>query len=345
MHIQADSSCCGSLQRQRLACSSARHIYSDYSGQHASETAPKFPLTSLISYPQGYVHPRCLFREFSICPFCIQFWVCLFLAAPFDRGKSLLLYGVFLPNFRALSPTPKLGSACTILHLLPSLRSTCAWCAEREQLRDTSWHPSRAPRALHPARGQRIGEAAVPGPPKTTSPSPRDLASPDDDLPGMLSDNLRDTSCSARGSQNGPPPPVAPLVNDVYILRPHNRDIRLTCGWMPKFRSWRWSCGSGADRWQHQSCLSPIEAALARAVASNGSASAAHPTASSNSPVSAHSWHTPSCLAGPARTGADYPTPAFRKCTPRLPGGRGSGLAYETDPHSETSAQVSCASY
>ena len=51
------------------------------------------------------------------------------------------------------------------------------------------------------------------------------------------------------------------LENDVYLLpRPSGQDARLTCLWLPKHRSWRWSCVSGDQRWQHQSCFSAVEA-------------------------------------------------------------------------------------
>ena len=90
----------------------------------------------------------------------------------------------------------------------------------------------------------------------------------------------------------GPHRCVASPPRVIYVLRPHGRGIRLTCGWRPKFRTWRWTCGSGNNRWQHESCVSlaeglrgwlarhrrhlieaeigPIEAALARAVPPTG---------------------------------------------------------------------------
>ena len=119
----------------------------------------------------------------------------------------------------------------------------------REGLRVSSSPVVLGGRLLHPSRGQRIGEAATPGPPGRSADTPMDTTS---GTPGLR----RDTPPS-----NPADPTLAwPLENDVYILKPNGRDIRLTCGWLPKFRSWRWSCGSGANRWQHQSCLSPAEA-------------------------------------------------------------------------------------
>ena len=195
------------LLQQRTGCLVTQlQTHSEHLSQSCSELSLKLRLQSLIPYQSDCLHHRCSLCDFLICPFWIQLWSCLFLVAPFDRGKSLVLFGVFLLRFRALSSAPTLGAAQTILHLLPSLSSACVSCAEREKLRDTSWSPSRAPRALHPARGQRIGEAAVPGPPKTTSPSPRDLASPDVVMSDGLPDTLRDESHSARGSQTGPMP-------------------------------------------------------------------------------------------------------------------------------------------
>ena len=142
------------LQLQKSACLTEH-------GQSLSESHAALTSLPLTSGSHQSDATACKFRTFSFCPFWLQFWTCIFLAAPFDRGKSLLFFGAFLSGFRALPLTSSLGAARTLLLLLPSYSSLCALCVARESLGEARLTPSRAPRAIHPARGQRIGEAAL----------------------------------------------------------------------------------------------------------------------------------------------------------------------------------------
>ena len=104
-------------------------------------------------------------------------------------------------------------------------------------------------RLLHPLRGVRFGEATQPGPSSGSQPSASQTST---------QRTLGDEPPSY-GSQPGQ---AWPLENDVYVLpRPKGKPAKLACLWLPKYRSWRWSCGSGDQCWQHQSlhfpCRSP----------------------------------------------------------------------------------------
>ena len=93
-------------------------------------------------------------------------------------------------------------------------------------------HPPRL-RALDPHRGQRVGEAARPGP----------------------SSSLRDTS----GTRGDTPPPQPyggqdiPLHDTLIPVRlATDKLATLQCKWMQRTASWRWWAGSGDGRLQHQ---------------------------------------------------------------------------------------------
>ena len=156
---------------------------------------------------------------------------------------SLLL---LLPRgcMRSTTPLslPVYTSCCVCAERERSLHPCCVLCALRERWRVRGSTIALGGRLLHPSCSKRIGEATTPGPPGSSVGTPLD------------------TTRGNNSSRQDPPPSnpsdptlAWPLENDVYVLKPHGRDIRLTCGWMPKFRSWRWSCRSGANRWQHQS--------------------------------------------------------------------------------------------
>ena len=159
----------------------------------------------------------------------LQFLFWLIWAGFADSGASWTLFGVFLlPT--SLS-RPVLVSPCTLRSLLSPL--VCVTATERGKTRKAP----RFPRLLHLLRGQRIGEAAQPGPTATSS---------------SLTTTAT-TGSSVPDPDAGPPPPEAcrPMaIHEVQIniKMATGRPATLKCHWLPKFDSWKWS----TTKYQHQ---------------------------------------------------------------------------------------------
>ena len=103
-----------------------------------------------------------------VCPYIRQLVFLIFIASCFDHGHFLLCFAVFVgPPFALLSRLRSgpfsLFLFCLFPYSLPSLSGVSAW-RERRGRTPRSQATCLLPYGIHPLRGIRVGEAAVPGP-------------------------------------------------------------------------------------------------------------------------------------------------------------------------------------
>ena len=161
--------------------------------------------------------------------FQFHFW--LFWAGFLDSGASWTLFRVFL------TPTSQSRLVLVSPSALGSLLSplVCVTASERGKKR----RAPRSPRLLHPLRGQRIGEAAQPGPSATSS--------------SMTATCVTTGDSTLPDPDAGTPPPefrrpMALQEVQINIRMATGRPATLKCLWLPKFDSWKWY----TTRCQHQ---------------------------------------------------------------------------------------------
>ena len=103
-------------------------------------------------------------------------------------------------------------------------------------------------RALHPARGTRIGEATQPGP-----------SSSQPEADALPSDRTADSQATPQDTQI--PGDAAELQHARFNLHMVNgkKEI-LSCRWLPRTASWKWGLGPTQARMAHQNRGTPAHA-------------------------------------------------------------------------------------
>ena len=158
----------------------------------------------------------------------------LLLSGFLDRGASWAPFSVFVCPLcpRCFSSS---GLTLTLSRLLSPLACVSAK-RERRASRQALRRGHGTTRLLHPARAQRIGEAARPGPSSSSSTSSSTSSTDVDD------DSLPPAEPA--------PPTVEGSIHSVQInvRMSTGRPATLKCRWLPKFGSWKWSTSKFAHQ-------------------------------------------------------------------------------------------------